>query len=198
MARKSYNTPRPDYYVTVGGHTKQGVPNLNSVEGYFLGSSTAPDPFNESKMKTTFLLKDAEGKVVGVNGNANLVFQFEDAKKNLAAEGLSIVGMQTYIDYVGERKSDKKGRSPTKLFKVDFDPEDVIEVSGAAAAAAGAIHLEDSDDVDYAAQADSDDLGSPDTEPPEALPVPNADQLSAAEREARAKALIAKSKSDRK
>jgi hypothetical protein len=127
MALKSFDTARPDKYVTVGGFSKKGEKNPEWAEGYYLGSVSGTNQFDEGKTKVIFMLKTPAG-IIGVNGNANLVNKMQDSERGFkAATGNPPIGAFLRIDFTGEVKSGKG--NPMKTFKVQFDDENVIDVA---------------------------------------------------------------------
>lgn len=155
MAFKSYTLPKPDYWVNVGGNDKQGKSNPESIEGYYLGRTESVSQFDETKTKTTFMLKTSKG-VAGVNGSSNLVIRMTDAEKAFRTEEkTSPLGVLVRIQFTGTVPT-KKG-NPMKKFDVQFDAEQKIEVLG----------LEDTQEVETV-----DETEEPDYADYEAPPAP--------------------------
>jgi hypothetical protein len=126
MALKSYSKPRPTKWVTIGGTNKAGEANPTNIKGYYRGSITGPNPFDEAKTKTDFVLR-VGNEDVGVSGSANLIRQFMEQEEGFQAEhGRSALGSWVEIHFTGLLKSTKKGRNPMKLFTVGFDDENIM------------------------------------------------------------------------
>lgn len=119
-------------YVTIGGFNKQGEKNPDSIEGYYLGRKEGPNTFEPGKIKVSYML-NVNGKVVEVNGSANLNIQMKDWEVGAqAATNGTVFGMRVRIEFTGFGPS-KKG-SPTKLYRISSDPDDVNTESPGAAA----------------------------------------------------------------
>lgn len=174
MSLQSYDDPRPDKWVTLGGVNKQGVKNPTSAEGFYLGRTEGINQFDASKTKVTFMLKTPSG-TLGVNASVNLITRMTTSERNfMAKEGKSANGAFVVITFLGEEPSGKG--NPMKLFSVKFDPENIDTTAADTVLARGSSYADD-EDTSSTNGADED-----------------AEQnvaLAAAERAAKVKALLA-------
>lgn len=187
MAFKRYDDAQPDSWVTVGGISKKtGKKNPSTQTGYYLGRTVGKNQFDEDKDKVTFMVKTDRG-VVGVNGNSNLIRRMDAAERNFkSAEGKSPLGASVVITCTGEQPS-KKG-NPMKLFDVQFDADDMIEVQSA-----GPISATE-DDGGYVADTEDQDGSTYSDDNEDDEDSAQAAAQAAAERKAKVQALLAKGK----
>ncbi len=86
----------------------------DEFQGYYKGVKTAKTKYGE-KPVYTFQTPDGDCQVWG---SANLNPKMEQVK----------LGCLTFIEFVKLEKSKERGRNPTKIFKVEYDDADCIEV----------------------------------------------------------------------
>ena len=130
MAFKSYGEqPAVDEWVTLGGVNKTtNKANPKVIEGYYLGVMKGTNKFDPGKEKTTIVLRTAQNVKVGVNVPTNLKIRLERAEKEFREKhGGAPAGVNTRIEFLDEVPS-KKG-NPLKLFSVQFDADDRIDVN---------------------------------------------------------------------
>jgi hypothetical protein len=84
-------------------------------QGYYKGSKIVKT--KKYGDKTVYTFQTAEGDVQ-IWGSANLNQKMGQVK----------LGSLTFITYEGEQKSKERGKNPTKLFKVEYDDAEAIDV----------------------------------------------------------------------
>lgn len=113
-------------YMTLGGFTKLGEKNPDTITGRYLGKDERPSKWEPGKTKTTFGFDTEEGRVY-INGNSRLVGAMESAGEDYEnSNGQPPIGAVCTINYLGIEKLD--GGKTIKLFEVLFDNEDQIDV----------------------------------------------------------------------
>jgi hypothetical protein len=127
MAYQTKFDGKTDATIKLGGEG-----NPESIEGYFMGTKTTQSEFGEGKLH----LFQTPGGVVGVWGKSYM--------NRLLTEDLR--GMMVLVSFTGMVAPSKKGRRPAYGYKVQFDKDNTIDVSG----------------VNLGAAADSEDEGSDD------------------------------------
>ena len=126
MAYKSYSVEKPTKWITLGGKTREGKTNPNTIEGYFLRTETGPDKFNPGQTRTSLILRTAT-EVVGVNCNKFLARELDRSSELFKQEnGRSAIGSMMLIKYEGTRDTGKG--LPMKIFSLQFDADATIEV----------------------------------------------------------------------
>jgi hypothetical protein len=132
MARKKVIDLNADSTVKFG-RQEGALPKGSTFEGYYVGSKTVQSSMGPSQLHV-FQTDDGS---VGVWGSAQL---------NQKLQGLQ--GMKTFIKFVNEIKV-PKGRM--KVFEVEYDDEDTIDVAGTQVNFRQAEEPESDDDAEFEA-----------------------------------------------
>lgn len=118
MAYQTKTTLNADAtYVLGGADEKTGKLNPTSVEGYFLGNRTTPDKGYGPGVLHIF--QTSEGNI-GIWGKTN--------SKSLLTN--DHVGQMCLLTFTGMSVPKKKGRQPAYQYKLQFDKDNTIDVSG--------------------------------------------------------------------
>ena len=182
MAFKDYSCPRPTRWVTIGGSDKAGKPNPTSLKGRYLGKTVGPNKFDTTKTSTTVILDTPQG-ITGINANTDMARKFSESESQFVKEeNRAAIGALCSVEFMGTRDTQKG--NPMKVFKVLFDPEDVVETEGLPVAE-NTTYADDEDNEDNETY-DSGD-GDEDAAQAEAL-------AAAEQRKAKLAALMAKTK----
>lgn len=176
MAFKTVSSLDADNTVSLGKRDKKtGKLGPNSAEGYYLGNRVVQTNLGPS---TLHFLQTPKGNL-GVWGST-------DMNRKLGAVD---AGTMVRITAAGERPS-KKG-NPMKVFTVEFDTENTIEVQVSASQPAEDVNNNDTGyGTDGSGGDGSEDESTEDYEAPAYNPPPKTQQLSAAERKAKVDALL--------
>lgn len=149
------------------------------LEGYFMGSFEHNGDYGKTKKH---IFKTAQGAVV-VFGQTNLMQQLPSA----------VVGAMTRITYKDDKLSDKKGRHPMKLFEIEQDKKEKIDVVGVDLTPTES-YDDNTDDVDAETDVDSDD--AVDEAPPAKAQAPKKPAVAPdAERQRKVQELLNRGKS---
>lgn len=178
MALQEYTSPKPDKYVTIGGHTKTGEKNPTSITGYLMAIESGPNKFDATKTATKYLVKTVEG-LVCVNANTNMVTKVKDSMVQFQARnGKPALGAKIAITYTGLQKI--PGKNDMKLYSVQLDADDMVTVF---AVAPEAPSFDEDEEIPVNVGASPDDEDDAQER-----------ELAAAERKARVDTLLRKNK----
>lgn len=170
-----------DKTITIGGASSEGKPNPTKIEGFYLGAKTVDSDFGPGKLH---IFQTAEGNV-GVWGKTHL--------NGLLSPDLT--GTMVLVTFAGMKAPSKKGRRPSYSYKVQYDPENTIDITGLAATAeetevAGDDNYYESNDESY--ETESDTAEQYDTVVAKAATSPSKPATApSAERQAKVRALLA-------
>lgn len=182
MSYKTKFDGRTDKTIKLGGEG-----NPSSIEGYFLGSKETTSDYGPGKLH---LFQTSEG-VVGVWGKTRMnTLLTEDHR-----------GQMVLLSFTGMIAPSKKGRRPSYGYKLQYDPENTIDVSNIDLTAAAS--AEDDGDAEIADLMNGGaDLESYETEAEEEAPAPRlavpprvAAAPASADRQAKMQALLNSRKS---
>lgn len=177
MAYKEKLQLSTDKTITIGGASADGKPNPTKIEGFYLGAKTVDSDFGPGKLH---IFQTAEGNV-GVWGKTHL--------NGLLSPDLT--GTMVLVTFAGMKAPSKKGRRPSYSYKVQYNSENTIDVTGLAATQ----ETEQVSDNEY-----YDDNGSDDSDTDvdydtavtkAATPPAKAATAPSAERQAKVRALLA-------
>lgn len=115
MAFKTVQNLDADTSVQLGGKDASGKANPTEIEGYYLGFREIDGDFGLSKLH---VFQTEEGNV-GVWGKTRLNSKLSP----------SLVGTMVKVTFTGMIAPRKKGRKPSFGYEVQFDNENVIDVS---------------------------------------------------------------------
>ena len=159
-----------DKTIKLGGVDEKGRPNPTSIEGYFLGTKETESDFGPGKLH---IFQTADGNV-GVWGKSRM-------------NGLltsNHIGQMCLLTFTGMGKP-SKGRKPPYLYKLQFDKDNTIDVSGIDVNAAVV-----EDDVDYGSYDNEEETPADEVPPTRAVAPKRAAATPSASSQARTQALL--------
>jgi len=129
MGYEDLSVKKPTKWVNLGGKTREGTKNPTKIEGHYLYQYTSPNKFNPGQDRTTIVLDSPTEGVVGVNCNGFLANELRKQAEGFTRKyNRSPVGAAMLIEFAGEKDSGKG--FPMKTFRLNFDAENTIEVTG--------------------------------------------------------------------
>lgn len=169
----SYQTKfdgRTDKTIRLGGDG-----NPTSIEGYFLGSKDTQSDYGPGKLH---LFQTSEG-VVGVWGKTRMNTLLTDNHR----------GQMVLLSFTGMIAPSKKGRRPSYGFKLQYDPENTIDVSNIDLSATPS--AEDEEDVSDVSNSFHEETEENETfTPPPKRPTAPIAAAPSAERQAKMQAML--------
>lgn len=158
MAFKKVENLETDKTVQLGGKNEKGQANPTQLEGYYLGYKEVDGEFGPSRLH---IFQTAEGNV-GIWGKTRLNAKLTN----------NLLGFMLLVTFTGMIAPKKKGRKPSYGYEVQYDDENVIDVSGLTESAGdNTAYAEDTDEAVEAA--DQHDMLEEETDPGEEEAMPD-------------------------